>query len=168
MKNKTTIAISCKHDEILSQLIAKNNTNKKQFLEKSIEYFDKYDINPLDDFKAPKDELTKVVKKLDQMIAFIRVQERDILKPACVSIIQSGKSVENNLKLLNDLVTDKNIQTYLNRVINWLNKRLTTITNERSENDAKQLEALVLLAQLLEKDKGKNIQTYIQKLFDGK
>lgn len=168
MKNKTTIAISCRHDDILNQLIAKNSTNKKQFLEKSIEYFDRYDISPLDDFKAPKDELTKVVKKLDQVIAFIRVQERDILKPACVSIIQSSKSIETSLKSLNDVATVKHMQDYTRALSNWLNERLAKMTKESSEHDKKLLEALVLLTQLLEKEKGKNIQTYIQKLFDGK
>lgn len=168
MKKKTTIAISCKHDDLLAQLIEKNDTNKKHFLEKSIEYFGKYDINPLEEFKPPKDELTKVVKKLDQVIAFIRVQERDILKPACVSVIQSSKSIEASLKSQNDVATTKSVQDSIRALSKWIDAKLQEMKKESSQHDTKLVEALMLLAQQYEKDKGKNIQEYLQNIFKPK
>ena len=83
MNDQTTVTIDKKTFAILDRLAKANNVSKKDFLSCALDYFEKYGINPV------QQEMQKLIKRCDQVIAFIRKQEQDILRPACEAISTS-------------------------------------------------------------------------------
>lgn len=153
MKKNTTVAISCKHDQILTQLCLQADVSKKEYLEKGMEYFQRFGINPVE-FEAPSDEIKKLIKKLDQVIAFIRKQETDILKPACMIIQNNGLQLSQQISRLDNLVDNKSIKDETKLIIS--NYKVYTAALIKSIDKAKEQEkqAILILAQAIEhKDK---------------
>lgn len=85
----TSVTIDRKTFARLDRLAKSNNVSKKEFLSCALEYFEKYGINPVE-HESPAKEMQKLIKRCDQVIAFIRKQEQDFLRPAC------GKSGGNS------------------------------------------------------------------------
>lgn len=121
MNEKVTIAIDQKHDKILEKLCKIHKCTKKSFVCSSIIFFDKNNISPIDE--SPE-QINKLHKKLDNVIAFIRKQEQDILRPA-VEVIKSNETqiqlaldsllTKQDLKQINDNIRsniENNRQTY--------------------------------------------------------
>ena len=88
MNDQTTVTIDKKTFAILDRLAKANNVSKKDFLSCALDYFEKYGINPVQ-HESPAQEMQKLIKRCDQVIAFIRKQEQDILRPACEAISTS-------------------------------------------------------------------------------
>lgn len=78
----TSVTIDRKTFARLDRLAKSNNVSKKDFLSCALEYFEKYGINPVE-HESPAKEMQKLIKRCDQVIAFIRKQEQDFLRPAC-------------------------------------------------------------------------------------
>ena len=78
----TSVTIDRKTFARLDRLAKSNNVSKKEFLSCALEYFEKYGINPVE-HESPAKEMQKLIKRCDQVIAFIRKQEQDFLRPAC-------------------------------------------------------------------------------------
>ena len=85
MQKQTTVTIDQKTFATLDRLAKSNDVSKKEFLSCALEYFEKYGINPVQ-HESPAKEMQKLIKRCDQVIAFIRKQEQDILRPACAAI----------------------------------------------------------------------------------
>ena len=85
MNEQTTVTIDRKTAVILDRLAKSNDVSKKEFLSCALEYFEKYGINPVQ-HESPAKEMQKLIKRCDQVIAFIRKQEQNILRPACAAI----------------------------------------------------------------------------------
>jgi len=88
MNEQTTVTIDRKTAVILDRLAKSNDVSKKEFLSCALEYFEKYGINPVQ-HESPAKEMQKLIKRCDQVIAFIRKQEQDILRPACAATYSS-------------------------------------------------------------------------------
>ena len=78
----TSVTIDRKTFARLDRLAKSNNVSKKEFLSCALEYFEKYGINPVE-HESPAKEMQKLIKRCDQVIAFILKQEQDFLRPAC-------------------------------------------------------------------------------------
>lgn len=160
----TTVALSCKHDKILSRLTTQAQVSKKEYIEKSIEYMNKFGINPIE-FDSPSDEMKKLIKKLDQVIAFSRVQERDILKPACTLILNNEKNITRQLDNLSDIATNEQIKSELNSLYTLLKANLKEIAEETTTQNELQKRSLIQLAQAID-EKGKlGLSTRLKDLF---
>lgn len=83
----TSVTIDRKTFARLDRLAKSNNVSKKEFLSCALEYFEKYGINPVE-HESPAKEMQKLIKRCDQVIAFIRKQEQDFLRPACEAMGQ--------------------------------------------------------------------------------
>lgn len=81
-ESTTSVTIDRKTFARLDRLAKSNNVSKKDFLSCALEYFEKYGINPVE-HESPAKEMQKLIKRCDQVIAFIRKQEQDFLRPAC-------------------------------------------------------------------------------------
>ena len=108
MNEQTTVTIDRKTAVILDRLAKSNDVSKKEFLSCALEYFEKYGINPVQ-HESPAKEMQKLIKRCDQVIAFIRKQEQNILRPACAAISTCGTPAkyfvswhEDNKDWLND------------------------------------------------------------------
>ena len=69
----TSVTIDRKTFARLDRLAKSNNVSKKEFLSCALEYFEKYGINPVE-HESPAKEMQKLIKRCDQVIAFIRKQ----------------------------------------------------------------------------------------------
>lgn len=99
MNEQTTVTIDRKTAVILDRLAKSNDVSKKEFLSCALEYFEKYGINPVQ-HESPAKEMQKLIKRCDQVIAFIRKQEQNILRPACAAISTTEARIESVLDKL--------------------------------------------------------------------
>lgn len=130
-KELTTTNISKSHQQVLKQLSKKLELSQVDFLNGAIEYFKKTGINPLDEVTSPKEEMAALNKRLDQVIRFMRVHERDKLSPLLDSLIIIDRRLKDKLEFIltkEDLsdVNEKieNVSTELNKDISGINEKL--------------------------------------------
>jgi hypothetical protein len=72
-------------------------TSKKDFITAALDYFEKYGINPLV-HESPAQEMQKLIKRVDQVVAFIRKQEADMLRPMCEAVNITEQRIKANLQ----------------------------------------------------------------------
>lgn len=94
MKN-SNVAIAPNINEALTEFCIKTKLTKKDFIEISLKYFNDYSINPAKHEK-PTVEIEKMHKRIEDLFKFSRAQERDILKPFFITLLESVQS--SNLK----------------------------------------------------------------------
>jgi hypothetical protein len=88
------------HEKLHNRLKAyceKNDLNFREFIDHSLSYYEKSGSNPKFD-ESPRDEMNKLVKRLDQVIAFIRTQEKEYLRPAFEQVSIIEKRLKNDLE----------------------------------------------------------------------
>jgi len=95
----TSVTIDRKTFARLDRLAKSNNVSKKEFLSCALEYFEKYGINPVE-HESPAKEMQKLIKRCDQVIAFIRKQEQDFLRPACEAMGSTSMRVTMRTRYL--------------------------------------------------------------------
>ena len=103
----STLAISQDVSKRLDVFCIDKGITKKDFIEYSLDYFEKNGIDPLV-HESPAQEMKKLIKRVDSIIGFIREQEKSILRPACEAIFSS----EERIKLyLDSMATKKDIKS---------------------------------------------------------
>lgn len=157
----TTVAISSKHDVILTKLTVQAKVSKKEYIEKSLEYFNRFGINPIE-FDSPSDEMKKLIKKLDQIIAFTRVQERDILKPACATILKNEQEIN---RTLDNLATNKLIKSEFNTLYILLRDDLKEILSTATQQGEAHKQSILELAKAMDEKNRTGLTGKIKDLF---
>ena len=104
----TSVTIDRKTFARLDRLAKSNNVSKKEFLSCALEYFEKYGINPVE-HESPAKEMQKLIKRCDQVIAFIRKQEQDFLRPACEAMGSTSMRVTMSM---DSILTEKKFSQY--------------------------------------------------------
>ena len=159
---KKSILIDEKPHIELKKLGEALNMNLGTLVQEMIYYFKKTGINPKD---AVNKDPSAMVTALDKrIVSFLKVQERDILKPLRQDVFdyQNSQKIEiDNLKDLiekqiskqseNSTITKKNYVEYMNK-INNLDSERTKIVKAKLEETKN---AIVLLYELLD-DKNKS------------
>ncbi len=79
------VAIEEPTAEDLGRVAKKNNVSRDKVISKMLEFFRVYGIDPFN-YEAPHEEMTKIIKRFDQMFGFLKKQEKDILKPTLLSL----------------------------------------------------------------------------------
>lgn len=155
MTEQTTVTIDKKTFAMLDKLAKANSVSKKEFLSCALNYFEKYGINPVQ-HESPAQEMQKLIKRCDQIIAFIRKQEQDILRPACEAI----NTTEARISLLLDrLATAEQVEKLHKTVVDH---------QQRQNYDAKNLrtDLLQLLSRATQQEREAFV--YLGKLIDAK
>lgn len=104
----TTVTIDRKTFVRLDRLAKSNNVSKKDYLSCALEYFEKYGINPVE-HESPAKEMQKLIKRCDQVIAFIRKQEQDFLRPACEAMSSTSMRI---VMSMDSILTEKKFSQY--------------------------------------------------------
>ena len=151
--NKTTVSIDQETARKLDKLSKQSGVSTKDFISLSLAYFEKYGINPAE-HESPVLEMEKVRKRLDQVISFIRVQERDKINPMFEAITTTEARIKNDL----DTVAKKDhMQAFasaLNEVFGGIKEGIQkSAQNNRERTDQenkKSADGLILLAECLE------------------
>ena len=127
----TTVSLSVTDNQRLTTYCSTYSIPKKDFIGIILNYLEVNGINPKV-HHAPKTELEKIVKRIDQLFGFIKVQEKTFLRPALLSIVSS----ENHLKAsINELAKTEDLEKivtmdYLNHVM----QSVIQLDQKRHEN----------------------------------
>lgn len=95
MKEFTHIKTTVKAHESLKKLCLKYGLTQVDFIESAIKYFKDTGINPTEPSLSPKDEISVMNKRLNQVIAFQKKFENDYFFPA-------AKDMRDNAKVMNE------------------------------------------------------------------
>lgn len=157
MDKKTTVTIDQKHTQILSKLCARNRTNKKEFLCSAIVYLEKYGINPLE-HDSPAMEMNKLIKRVDQVIRFIKVQEKEMLRPALEAICSS----EERIKVyLNSIATKEDVSERLRLVLSAIHENQVIVKQSKMTLE----QSFKILARLIDPKEKSSVFTELSKIY---
>lgn len=119
------------NDEIHSRLkVYCNNQdlNLGEFIDCSLSYFEKTGSNPKLD-EAPRDEINKLIKRLDQVIAFIRSQEKEYIRPAFEQVSIIEKRLKQDLENFTSRKDVNDLSGKINAIVEQLNNILSDYKN---------------------------------------
>ena len=145
-RQQTTVTIDTNTGARLERLAKANGVSKKEFISLSLDYFEKYGINPAK-HESPAQEMQKLIRRIDQVVAFQKVQERDFIRPAMQSVMKTEERINYD-----------NIHKMLSAMLDL---------DERTENEQKRAneelkKALMLLAKYMDE---KNKSGLMGKIF---
>ena len=107
--SKTTVAVERTTFTKLDRLAKANNVSKMEFLTHAINYFEKYGVNPVE-HESPAQEMQKLIKRMDQVFAFLKKQETDLVRPACEAL--AGASTQITISL-SSLLSEEKFRRFL-------------------------------------------------------
>ncbi len=106
------VAISEATSEDLGREASKHGVSRDKVISKMLEFFRIYGIDPFN-YDAPADEMQKIIKRFDQMFAFVKAQEKNVLVPTLTRVstkedisITAEKTRSNFVKIW-DLINEK-------------------------------------------------------------
>lgn len=125
-----TISITDKTHKKLKTLADRESLSMSNFLEHAVGYFDKTKLNPKTDVLSIKEEVQKLDKRVNQVIAFIRTFEKENLIPlykevqtANMQSIDTYKKLPKEEQLKNVSDNLKVLSHNMERMIEILNKK---------------------------------------------
>ena len=107
--SKTTVAVERTTFAKLDRLAKANSVSKMEYITHAINYFEKYGINPVE-HESPAQEMQKLIKRMDQVFAFLKKQETDLVRPACEAL--AGASTQINISL-SSLLSEEKFRRFL-------------------------------------------------------
>ena len=107
--SKTTVAVERTTFAKLDRLAKANSVSKMEYITHAINYFEKYGINPVE-HESPAQEMQKLIKRMDQVFAFLKKQETDLVRPACEAL--AGASTQITISL-SSLLSDEKFRRFL-------------------------------------------------------
>lgn len=117
----TTIAIDKATDKIIEKLCKRYSLKKKEITKLAFLYLDKAHINPTDAPESVKSELSKINKRQDDLIRFIRHYEEEQLNPMIRTSHSIATKFDTEVERLSEKV-DLEIAQSKNTLINVLKK----------------------------------------------
>lgn len=117
-----TIGVSEATAQDLGRVASKNKVSRDMAISKMLMFFQTYGIDPFN-YEAPHEEMTKIIKRFDQMFAFLKKQEKSILIPTLTSLA----SKEETEQLI------KNSAEYTGVNANMILKEIIKLQNENVE-----------------------------------
>ena len=94
--SKTTVAVERTTFAKLDCLAKANSVSKMEYITHAINYFEKYGINPVE-HESPAQEMQKLIKRMDQVFAFLKKQETDLVRPACEALAGASPQITISL-----------------------------------------------------------------------
>lgn len=141
----TTIAIEAETDKLIEKLCKRYSLKKGEIVKLTFLYLEKAHINPADAPESVKSELSKINKRQDDVIRFIRKYEEDQLNPmirASHSIaVKFDASVKEQKGLIvSEIDTTRELQdNVLKKISETFNQHATVINNQAKQiNDLSQ------------------------------
>ncbi|WP_417443278.1 BfmA/BtgA family mobilization protein [Joostella sp.] len=153
--NKKSIIINQKAHKELTKISNEHNCSYGSLVESMIYYFKRTGINPNN---AINENPSTMVKALDKrIVSFLKVQERDILKPLRSEVYEYYSKQNRRLKIMN--------QTY-EKLILQLDKMDSKRTNAVLNEMKKQHEAIQEILTFLDQHNKSGIHDRIKKIFE--
>ena len=103
----TTIAIEAETDKLIEKLCKRYSLKKGEITKLAFLYLDKAHINPADAPESVKSELSKINKRQDDVIRFIRKYEEDQLNPMIRTSHSIAVRFDSSVKEQKELITSE-------------------------------------------------------------
>lgn len=132
----TTIAVENATDKLIEKLCKRYSLKKGEIVKLAFQYLEKAHINPADAPESVKTELSKINKRQDDIIRFIRKYEEDQLNPmirTSHSIATRFSSVAKTLETLILSQLEKEQEKYhtvLHKISDQFQKHADVINNQ--------------------------------------
>ena len=156
----TTVSIDSETGAKLDRLAKSNNLSKKALLSLMLDYFEKYGINPAE-HESPAQEMQKLIKRVDQIVGFIKVQEKELIRPLVASVSMTEERIKSDL---DNIAKKEKLQEFIdavskNTAVQQEQKRklmeaINQVETENKKRTDQTLQALRVLAEHLD-EKGK-------------
>lgn len=141
----TTIAIETETDKLIEKLCKRYSLKKGEIVKLAFLYLDKAHINPADAPESVKSELSKINKRQDDVIRFIRRYEEDQLNPMIRTshsiAVKFDASVKEQKGLIeSEINTSRDLQdNVLKKISETFNQHAGVINNQAKQiNDLAQ------------------------------
>lgn len=130
-KETTTVSLSTTDNQRLTDICKAYSIPKKDFIGIILNYLEINGINPKT-HHAPKTELEKITKRINQLFAFIKTQEKDYTRPALEAILATEDRMQNSISTLatKDDLNELRIKDILNKLLELLKKSNQEQTNK--------------------------------------
>jgi hypothetical protein len=148
-EKNSTVAISPDVAKKLAGFCQAKGITKKDFISLSLSYFERYGINPAK-HESPAEEIEKLRKRLDQVIAFIRTQEKDKINPMFEAITATEVRIKNDLDTIAKISHLKSLTDRLGEVFTGIAKGEETNNKKAIAESRKISDGLIMLAECLE------------------
>ncbi|GAB6119502.1 BfmA/BtgA family mobilization protein [Dysgonomonas termitidis] len=152
----TTISIDTETAKLVEKICKRYSLKKSEVVKLTFRYIDKASINPADAPESVKSELSKINKRQDDIIRFIRSYEEDKLNPMVRTNHSIASRFEKVVKELCELVNSQigNSQELQNNAL----KRISEAFSQHAgviNNQSKQINSL---SQIQQRDNKKIMQ----------
>mgnify|MGYP000097258366 CR=1 FL=1 len=159
---KKSIIINEFHHKNLVKLSSTFGVQYGGLVENMILYFKKTGINPMD---AINENPSVMVKTLDKrIVSFLKVQERDILKPLRQEVYEYSIERKREIEKLSNFV--ESVIKKIDEVDNIRTKFVASEIKKQNEKQIKIQQAIVELSQLIDSKNKSGIHGKIKNLFD--
>ncbi len=148
-----TIGIPDEVHNKLKKYCDKTGLNLGEFVETSLQYFEKNGINPAA-HESPAAEMLKLIKRIDSVVAFIKKQESDLLRPMVESVSLSENRIQRELSTISKTDQVEQLNTSILKLVVDLKKAhdeqmrnmLAVVNHHAGQNK----EAMSLMATLID------------------
>ncbi len=183
----TTVSIDTETAKLVDKICKRYSLKKSEVVKLAFLYLDKAHINPADAPESVKTELSKINKRQDDIIRFIRSYEEDKLNPMIRTSHSIATRFEKVVKELCELVNSQigNSQELQNNalkriseafsqhagVINNQSKQINTLSQTGQKDNKKVLKLIALYAELatcgvMDGKRKENLKAEINNLID--
>ena len=183
----TTISIDTETAKLVEKIGKRYSLKKSEVVKLTFRYIDKASINPADAPESVKSELSKINKRQDDIIRFIRHYEEEILNPMIRTSHSIATRFEKVVKELCELVASeinnsqelqekvlKRISEAFNQhagVINNQSKQINTLSQTGQRDNKKVLKLIFLYSELstcgvMDGKRKENLKAEINNLID--
>ncbi len=161
MKKKSIIINEFQHKNLV-KLSGTFGVQYGGLVENMILYFKKTGINPMD---AINENPSVMVKTLDKrIVSFLKVQERDILKPLRQEVYSYSEEQKKGIEKLTNWI--ESVIKKIDEVDNTRTKFVVSEIKKQNEKQIKIQQALIELSQLMDSKNKSGIHGKIKNLFD--
>lgn len=183
----TTISIDTETAKLVAKISKRYSLKKSEVVRLAFQYIDKASINPADAPESVKSELSKINKRQDDIIRFIRSYEEDKLNPMIRTSHSIATRFEKVVKELCELVASeisssrelqdnalkKISETFSQHagVINSQSKQINSLSNIQQKGNTKLMKLISLYSDLaicgmMDSRRKENIKAEINALID--
>lgn len=183
----TTIAIDTETNRLVEKICKRYSLKKGEIVKLAFAYIDKASINPAEAPESVKSELSKINKRQDDIIRFIRHYEEEQLNPmirATNLIAVRFDTISKTLETLIISLLEKNLDKYnavLQRIseqfgkhadiINTQTKQISVLKQAQKQDNKKLFDLIALYAELsacgvMDGKRKENLKTEIYNLIN--
>lgn len=148
-----TIGISDEMHSKLKKYCDKTGLNLGEFVETSLKYFEKNGINPAA-HESPAAEMLKLIKRIDSVVAFIKKQESDLLRPMVESVSLSENRIQRELSSISKSEQVTQLTGKIAKLVDNLNDahelQMRNVLAVVNHHAGQNMEAIGLIAKLVD------------------